>query len=141
MSRSTINNRRFALLDALLELRDLSAGAITATTTENPIQLDANKLLYYKAVLNLAAYTGFIAGVAQWDIYIEVSGDGGSTYKTLGTMTAPGESVIFDIGFTGEQVEDLISGGQFTDADLYVRARSVKTGSPTSLNYGAYLTC
>lgn len=140
MSRSTINNRRFALQDAYLTLRELTATAIAATTAENPIQYNLDKLMYFKAVVTFGAYTGFAAGTAEWDIFVEVSADG-VTYQSIGNCRAPGNANIFYIPFEGMQIADLISGGFDTENLLYVRCRAVKTGTPGNLMYGVYLTC
>ena len=141
MARSTINNRRFAMLDANTELRDLNQGAISATTSENALTFPINKFSDFKIVLIVQAYSGFVATTAQWDIAIQVSSTSSTTgFKTVATMTAPGTTLEAFLGFDGEFAEDILNNGQFTDVPYYIRAVATKTGSPGNLNYAAFLT-
>ncbi|MFK0735597.1 MAG: hypothetical protein ACFKPT_02555 [Gloeotrichia echinulata GP01] len=134
MPRSTIANRRAIWFDKATELRDYSAAAISASTTESAIAIPATKLENYKAVVDVAAHTGYTATTAQWDITIEAALTSGGTYKPVGTFTATGVAIRFDVPLSGEWVDDIVA-----DA-AYIRVKAVKTGSPGNLTYGAFLT-
>lgn len=133
MPRSTITNRRAIHFDKATELRDYAAAAISASTTETAIALPATKLMSYKAVVDVAAHTGYVATTAQWDITVEAALTSGGTYKTIGTFTALGTANRFDVPLSGEWVDDIVA-----DA-AYIRVKAVKTGSPGNLTYGAFL--
>ncbi|MBW4677132.1 MAG: hypothetical protein KME52_24945 [Desmonostoc geniculatum HA4340-LM1] len=133
MPRSTISNRRAIQFDKATELRDYSAATISASTTETAIAYPVTKLKAYKAVVDVAAHTGYVATTAQWDITVEVSTTSGGTYKTVGTFTATGVANRFDVPLSGEWIDDIVA-----DA-AYIRVKAVKTGSPGNLTYGAFL--
>jgi hypothetical protein len=133
MPRSTIANRRAIHFDKSLELRDYASATISASTTESAIAIPATKLETYKAVVDVAAYTGYVSTSAQWDITIEAALTSGGTYKTVGTFTATGVANRFDVPLSGEWVDDIVA-----DA-AYIRVKAVKTGSPGNLTYGAFL--
>ncbi|MEH1777088.1 hypothetical protein [Nostoc sp.] len=133
MPRSTIANRRAIQFDKSLELRDYAAVAISASTTETALTFPATKLKAYKAVVDVAAHTGYVATSAQWDITVEAALTSGGTYKTVGAFTATGVQNRFDVPLSGEWVDDIVA-----DA-AYIRVKAVKTGSPGNLTYGAFL--
>ncbi|MEH1790826.1 MAG: hypothetical protein V7L23_35985 [Nostoc sp.] len=139
MSRSTIANRRAISLDASLILRDFTAGiAVSATTAETAISnTNVAELCYYKAVVDVAAHTGYAAGTAQWAITIEASADN-STFVPVGTVIPTGVANRFQIPLSGEWVEKNLPAASYTNI-IYVRAKATKTGSPGNLNYGAFL--
>ncbi|WP_414755539.1 hypothetical protein [Anabaena sp. CCY 9910] len=132
MPRSTIANRRSHQFDKNLELRDYTAAAISATTAGSAIALDATKLVNYKCVVDVAAYSSYSAGTAQWTISVEASADN-STFAPVGSITPAGTAGKFDIPLSGEWVQDLVASA------AYIRVRAVKTGSPGNLTYGAFL--
>ncbi len=132
MPRSTIANRREYTFDAATSLRDYNAVAISATTTETTISLAATKLEDYKCVVDVAAYSGYSAGSAQWTITVEASSDN-SAFTVVGSVVPNGTANRFDIPLSGEWVEDLVSGA------IYLRAKATKTGTPGNLTYGAWL--
>ncbi|MEH1821524.1 MAG: hypothetical protein V7L31_20995 [Nostoc sp.] len=140
MARSTIANRRAILLDASLILRDFTtAVAISATTAETAISnTNVAELLYYKAVVDVAAHTGYVAGSAQWTITIEASADN-STFVPVGTVIPIGVANRFQIPLSGEWVEKNLPSAAYPNI-IYVRAKATKIGSPGNLNYGAFLT-
>jgi hypothetical protein len=133
MPRSTIANRRAIQFDKALELRDYAALAISASTSETALAIAATKLKAYKAVVDVAAHTGYVATTAQWDVTIEAALASGGTYKAVGTFTATGVANRFDVPLSGEWIDDIIA-----DA-AYIRVKAVKTGSPGNLTYGAFL--
>lgn len=132
MPRSTIANRRAIQFDASLELRDYDAAAISATTTGTSIALAATKLMGYKAVVDVAAHTGYVATTAQWTITVEASADD-STFFTVGSFTPVGSVNRFDVPLSGEWVNDIIGSA------AYIRVKATKTGSPGNLTYGVFL--
>jgi hypothetical protein len=135
MPRSTIGNRRSAMFDKALELRDYNAAAaVSATTAETAIAFDGTKFMDFKAVVNVAAHTGFVATSAQWEIVIEVSATSSGTYTKVGSAIPSGTAANLDIPLSGQWIEDLLSTA------AYIRARAVKTGSPGNLTYGVHLT-
>lgn len=133
MSRSDIANRRAIIFDKALELRDGSTSSIMPSTTEIAIAFPATKVEDYKAVVDVSAYTGYVATSAQWDITIEAALTSGGTYKTVGTCTATGVANRFDVPLSGEWVDDIVPNAN------YIRVKAVKTGSPGNLSYGAFL--
>ncbi len=139
MSRSTIANRRAISLDANLLLRDFTAGiAVSATTAETAISnINVAELCYYKAVVDVAAHTGYAAGTAQWTITIEASADN-SNFFPVGTITPIGTANRFLLPLSGEWVEKNVPGATYPNI-IYVRAKATKIGSPGNLNYGAFL--
>ncbi|MDJ0677595.1 MAG: hypothetical protein QNJ36_19800 [Calothrix sp. MO_167.B42] len=134
MPRSTIADRRAYLFDKELELRSIEVGAVAATASESPIQFPATKQMAYKAVVDIAAHTGYVAGTAQWEVSVEVATTSSGTYSKVGSCIPNGEQNRFDIPLSGEWVQDILAGA------AYVRVTATKTGSPGDLNYGAYLT-
>lgn len=134
MPRSTIANRRAIHFDANLELRDFDAAAISASTAETAIAYPVTKLMGYKCVVDVAAYTGYVATTAQWVITVEACATSGGTYKTVGTFTPTGVAIRADVPLSGEWVDDI-------EADAaYIRVKATKTGSPGNLTYGAFLS-
>lgn len=134
MPRSTIANRRAIWLDANTQLRDYTSSAISATTAETAIALAATKLEDFKAVVDVAAYTSYSSGTAEWLIEIQVSATSGGTYTTVGSFTPVGTANRFDVPLSGEWIEDKLSTA------AYIRVKATKTGSPGNLTYGAILT-
>ena len=140
MSRSTIANRRAILLDAATVLRDYAAVAVAATTAENPLtSINAAELQYYKAVVDVAAHTGYAVGSAQWQITVEVSADG-VNYFIAGTVIPNGIANRYQLPLSGEWVEKIVTNSAYPDIN-YTRAKATKVGSPGNLTYGAFLTC
>ena len=134
MSRSDIPNRRSILFDKLLELRDSTLAPISASTTETALAYPVTKLESYKAVVDVAPFSGYVAGSAQWDITIEVALTAGGTYKPVGTVTATGVANRFDLPLSGEWIDDIVPNA------YSIRARATKTGSVGNLSYEAFLT-
>lgn len=133
MSRSTIANRRALQFDKELELRDIAKVAAAATASEPAIAFPATKQLAYKAVIDVAAHTGYVAGTAQWAISVEVSADN-VTFKTVAAVIPVGTQTRFEVALSGEFVEDVLPSA------AYVRTTATKTGAPGNLTYGAFLS-
>lgn len=134
---STIaDRRRRGTFDKELELRDQSAAAISATTSETGIQFYPRKHEAFKVVIVSSAYTSYSAGAAEWTITVEVSDVVGGTYTVVGTLSPAALA-----GAAGE-AEIVLGGGQVAtvDADAdFIRVTATKTGSPGNLSYGAFI--
>jgi hypothetical protein len=135
MPRSTISSRRAAIFDKNLELRNASNPAISAATTENPIQFPAEKYNFYSSVVHSSSYTGFVAGTSEWQAVIEVSTQPAGTYKQVGIATLSSAGGDVRIPLEGSYVEDILPGA------AYIRVRLIKVGAPGSLTYGAFIAC
>jgi hypothetical protein len=134
MPRSTIANRRARPFDKDLQLRDYAAAAISATTAGTAIEFAVTKMMNYTCQVTVAAYTGYTAGTATWEIAIEASTAQGGTYVEVGKCSPVGVNASFDIPLSGAWIQDKVADAQ------WVRVRAIKTGSPGNLTYGAYLT-
>lgn len=135
MPASTIANRHARFFDKSLELRARSASPISATTAETGIALPAAKYDAFKVVLDVAAYTSFAAGTAQWAIAVEVATTLGGTYSPVTVSVVPnGTAATYDIPLSGEFADQILSGAAF------IRVNATKTGSPGNLTYGAYIS-
>jgi hypothetical protein len=134
MSRSSIGNRRAITFDKELELRSIKLAAISATTNQTAIAFPATKQLDFKAVIQVATHTGYVAGTAEWTIEVQASADN-ATFKRVGNPVTPAGSIVnFEIALSGRSIENIVP-----DA-AYVRVIATKTGSPGNLTYGAFLT-
>ena len=133
MPYSTIGDRRISGFDKLLELRDYSAAALSATGAETGILVYPTELVVSRVVINVAAYTSYSAGTVYWTINLEASATLGSGYVAIGSVIPTGVAGRFEIGFTGNQVAALASGA------LYLRANAVKTSTAGNLTYGMFI--
>lgn len=116
------------------QLRDRAGAAISATTAETAINYTSvNDLCGFKVVVSSAAYTGYVATTAQWDVAIEVSANN-STFTQVALVPLKGSAGLFEVALTGKQIEDTVNGA------AYIRARAVKTGTPGNLSYGAFIS-
>lgn len=117
--------------DKFLYLKE--RGEVTATTTEaalsefNPLN-NGN----YRVVINHAAYTGYVAGTAQWTIAVEASSDG-TTYSTIASFVSDGTAGRKEFLLSPYEINQVVSGAKF------MRVRATKTGSPGNLTYAAYI--
>jgi hypothetical protein len=134
MPRSSIADRRQQLLDALLLLRDYSGAALSATTSETGISLNSIKEQAFKAVVSVAAYTGYVVSTAVWTITIEVATTQGGSYSTIATYTTLGTAAEIEVPLSGFQIAQILAGA------LWIRVTATKTGSPGNLTYGAFVT-
>lgn len=134
---STIaDRRRRGTYDAALELRDTAAAAISATTNGTAIQFPARKYDDFKVCFNIAAYSSYAAGTAEWVLTVEVSATSGGSYTTIGTVGAAifaGAAGETEIVFGGDEVADKLSTAE------WIRVTATKTGSPGSLSFGSWI--
>ena len=133
--RSTIDDRRATTLDALELLRDSNVGTINATTTETAIAIkDLAKYGNFNAVVASPGYTGYVAGVDEWTVSIEVSDQMAGTYVQAGTLTLDGTSDQVLIPLEGTYLGELNADPQ------YARVVATVTGTPGDLDYHCFLS-
>lgn len=133
MPVSTIANRSHRQFDKALELRAYDAAALSATTAGTAIALPASKYDAFKVVVDVAAYTSYAAGTAEWAIAVQVATTSGGTYSTLISVVPIGVVRSYDIPLSGEFADQVLSGA------AWIRVNATKTGSPGNLTYGAYI--
>jgi hypothetical protein len=133
MPRSTIGNRRTAMFDKALELRDYTLAAISADTAGTPVAFSGAKYDTVRAIANYPLYTGYVAGTAQWVIDIQFSTTIAGTYVTVATGALVGTEQQGEVAVTGNTVDQLVPGAKF------VRINARKVGAAGNLQYGAFL--
>lgn len=134
MPRSTLATRRAQGFDKNLELRNYTAAALAATASGTAIAIpEAVTAHNYKCVVHSAAYTGFVAGTAQWVISVEVSTQIATGFVAVGSVVLDGTLREWDIPLSGEWVEQRVPGARF------VRVTATKVGAAGDVTYGAYL--
>lgn len=122
-----------AQLDVLTRLRDDTAVAITATTSETGIEFPIRNQATLDCVISVAT----IADTADetYVFTVEVSDLVGGTYTAIGTGSYPrtAGSGIMTIPITGQLAE-------FANATAaFVRVTATLAGTAPSLTYGAWL--
>lgn len=134
---STIADRRArGTYDGDLQLRDYASAALSATTSSTGILFPSRKIEAFKVCISQAAYTGYVAGTAEWVITIEVSATVGGTYTVIGTLPAAvfaGAAGETEIMFGGDEVADRLSTAEA------IRVTATRTGSPGNLVMGAWI--
>ena len=139
LSASTTAPRRYDLVDGDLQLRAPSAAAISATTAETAVELKAEKLSYYKAVVQYSAIGGTVDASNYWTVNIEASANN-STFVVVGSQKLAAAADRLYIALEGEAVAAAMDVAAQGEA-LYVRVRAVETGTTAgNLDYFAYLT-
>lgn len=131
---STMSDSTSREFDKLLELRDGSATAISATTAESAIAFPVRKTQEYKVCYNIGAYSSYSVGVNSWSVAIEVSDTSNGTYVPVATINPVGSAVTGEVPLTNVYVAGFLSTAE------YIRVKATKTGSPGSLSYGAFIT-
>ena len=133
MTRSTIANRVGKTFDKNLELYDLATAAISATTNGAPLAIDATDIVEYDVVVNPVAYTGYVAGTAQWAISVGAATTVGGTYNTVATIVLDGTATQRFIALSGAMIAGVTPQAKF------LRVTATKTGTPGNLQFGAFL--
>lgn len=140
LAPSTIAPRRFDMVDGDLELRGPGEAAESTTAAETAIALKAEKLKYYKAVIDHAAIGGTVDGSNYWTIEIQGS-DNNSDWALLGSQRLAAAKARVYIPLEGEAVASAMAAAGENEA-LFVRVRAVETGTTAgNLDYNAFLTC
>ena len=142
MPRSTIANRRFELLDVDIELRPIADAAISASTNGVAVELKAELLHGYKAVVYWADYTGYVATTAEWTVKVEASTDMAFTTpivvsQDLALPVVAGEENKLYLPLEGQAIAQLNTSA---DRICYLRTVATEVGAPGDLTYGNYLT-
>ena len=133
-------NRTQRIIDTLLELRDITDGAETATANETGISFDCRKIGEFKAIINVTAIDG-TTGDETYAFDISVSDLVGGTYTKVATTPALNGSTWdgsvpfnLEIPLSGPNCEQL-------DADSdWIRVGCTLAGTTPSVTYGAFLT-
>lgn len=133
MPRSTSNDRRTAVFDKALELRDYALPAIAADTAGTPVAFQGSKHNDFRMLVNYPTYTGYVAGTAQWVADVQFSTTLAGTYFTVASVPLVGTSQEAEVAVSGNQVAQLAPGAKF------VRINARKVGAPGNLQCGAYL--
>lgn len=133
MARSTLPTRRSYRFDKSLELRDYASVAIAASTNGADLAFPATKQMDYKAIVNAASYSAYVANTAQWSVAIEASADG-ITFKQVGTSVVLIGDTQVEIALSGAGVEDVVPNAE------YLRVVATKTGTPGNLTFGAFIS-
>lgn len=133
-------NRTQRIVDTLLYLRDVTAGAETSTAAETGIAFDCRKVDQYKAVFNVTAVDG-TTGDETVTLSIGVSDQVGGTYTTIATTPAlAGSTWDSAVPFT---VELPLNGSvaETLDADSdFIQCKATLAGTSPSVTYGCFLT-
>jgi hypothetical protein len=133
MPRSTIGDRRTAMFDKSLELRDYVSAAIAADTAGTPVAFQGSKSEVFRMMTNYPTYTGYVAGTAQWVADVQFATTIAGPYVTVATATLVGTAQEAEVAVSGNQVSQLVPGAKF------VRVNARKIGAPGNLQFGAYL--
>lgn len=133
-------NRTQRIVDTLLYLRDVTAGAETSTAAETGIAFDCRKVDQYKAVFNVTAMDG-TTGDETYTLSIGVSDQVSGTYTTIATTPALAGSTwdgsvpfALELPLSGSIAESL-------DADSdFIQCKATLAGTSPSITYGCFLT-
>lgn len=112
--------------------------AVTATATctgANIAGLNVGSASYV-AVINTSAVTGTVDGSNYYTVQLKASDAVGGTYVAVGNaVTLPATATQTQIGFTSEQLNDLVSGAD------YFAVTVTKVGTTaTGLTYTAFIS-
>ena len=136
--RSTLprsSNR--AQIDALTTLRAFDAAAIAVTTIGTPIEYPLTAEESIKVIVNQGAYSGYVAGTAQWTISFQASATLAGTYTEIRSILPFVAAGLLNSGqelfISGEQTNKIVPNARF------LRAVATLTGAAGALTYGAYL--
>ena len=122
--------------DLLLELaKDVAVTSTASTTGVNITGLNIGSASYI-AVISNNAVTGTVDGSNYYTCKLEVSDTLSGTYVQVGNVvTFPVTAGSTQIGFTSEQINDLVSGAD------YFRITTTKVGTTaTGVSVSAFLS-
>lgn len=118
-------------------LRVVEGANPSATTSETGLNVVGANVgeKAYSAVFAVSAIAGTADASNNFSLQLEVSDALGGTYVALGNPVVPLVTGNYQIGFTSEQVENLVAGADF------FRVTATKTGTTnTDITYDCYLT-
>lgn len=140
LTHSTIKPRRFDAVDGLLELRAPGEAAESTTASETAIAIDAEKIAYYKAVIDHSAIGGTVDGSNYWVINIQASDNNSDfvTVATTGILSVAAKRILLPL--EGQAIASVMaSAGEGTA--IYLRVNATETGTTAgNLDYTCYLT-
>ena len=136
--RSTLpRSANRAQIDALTTLRAFDAAAIAVTTIGVPIEYPLTAEESLKVIINQGAYSGYVAGTAQWTISFQASLTFAGTYVEVATIPALVAAGLLSSGqerfLSSEQINKFVPNARF------LRSVATLTGAAGALTYGAYL--
>lgn len=126
-------NKTYDTLGLIVEAEAVST---TATCTgANIAGLNIGSASYV-AVINTGAVTGTVDGSNYYTVQLKASDAVGGTYYPVGeSFVAPAAGGQHQIGFTSEQLEDIITGAD------YFAVTVTKTGTTaTAVTYTAFIS-
>lgn len=139
LAPSDLGTRRFDMFDTLLSLRDADAVALSASNAENGIQIEAEKICYYKAVIQHDAIGGTVDGSNFWTVTVETS-DNNSDWVVIRSIQLAADAQRYDVAIEGAEVEALMEAAGENEA-LWIRVNAALTGTTAGdLDYTAFLT-
>jgi hypothetical protein len=122
------------MVDTQTQLRDYTAAALSATTSETGIALNSTNFEAFKVALSIAAFTGYSVGTVDWAITVQVSTALASGYVTVATVAPTlGLASETEVVLGGDQINDFVASA------TYIRCTATKSGAAGNLSYGAWL--
>lgn len=132
----TLNRTIEGPLDTLLELRDITDGAETATAAETGISFPCRKIGGYKAVFNISAID-YTTEDETYVLSIGVSDVVAGTYTTIASIA----SATIIANLTG-RLELPLSGNlaqEFDSDSDWIQVKATLGGTTPSITYGCHL--
>jgi hypothetical protein len=135
MPISTLPNRRAFHFDKQMELRDGTASAVAATTSETAIAFTAVAFDVFKVIVYPTAFSAYVAGSAEWTISVEAGLTLGGAFTVIDSVKPNGTTPkTLEMALSGGEIEQAVPGAK------YLRVTATKTGTPGSLIYGAFVS-
>lgn len=135
MPFSTIANRQASHYDALAVVRQISAAAIAATTSEPAILFPITKHENFAMVLEVQAFTGTVGPANNWAFAVEASTAVNGTFVNVGSITlGSGAANHYIVALSGHGIDQVVPNSS------YVRVTATKTGTVGNLIYAAFLS-
>ena len=105
---------------------------IAATTATNAIEFDVIPQGAYKAQVFNGAYTGYVAGTAEWSVEFQVANAAAGPWVTINSTPLNGaDGDTADISLSGKEVQQAVPDAAFA------RLNAVLTGAAGPLSYEA----
>lgn len=126
-------NKTFDVLGLIVE--DEAVSTTATCTGANIVGLNVGSANYV-AVINAGAVTGTVDGSNYYTVQLKASDAVGGTYYPVGnSITLPATAGQYQIGFTSEQLEGIISGAD------YFAVTVTKVGTTaTAVTYTAFIS-
>lgn len=128
------------MVDGELILRDSAAAALSTSAAETGIAFDAEKVCYYKAVIQHSAISGTVDGSNYWTVTVEAS-DNNSDWVEVRSFQLGAAAERYDVALEGAEIEALMDTAGEGEA-IWLRVNATETGTTAGdLDYTAFLTC